>query len=176
MNFVFIPLSIIDTSICPNILSDPLLLALYVLAFVCRSFRPGLRALSILKIIFPVPFVAWAFQILINTMSIRFIIWPLSLVCISISMGKLALTFCLIVRPLTFKFCFIWPLHHTVAMTHSAEPLSIINSASRVLIFFLLNFSFVLKHTSERFFRFALLKILLSFFSNHFLNSVLASH
>lgn len=61
-----------------------------------------------------------------DAIAIGLIIFPLPLIVISIGMCEFPLSFCLVVAPLALVYCSVRPFLPTSAVSHVAQPLSLV--------------------------------------------------
>ena len=131
-----------------------------IFSFISCTFRPIFYTLSMLLIIFPVTLISSTSLVGIYSKSVSFVIRPFSVVNISLNMEEFALTLSYIQLPFTLIACSVNPLHSSLTVPHATLPLATIDCTSLILILTFLNWSILIKDTSQSFICFFCLEVL----------------
>jgi hypothetical protein len=83
--------------------------------------------LAVLEVILPISLVLGSVDVDVDSVSISLVIFPFSFVDVSVSMPELSATIGLVLPPLTFVLCIIWPHLDSRSVTHFIQKVSLID-------------------------------------------------
>jgi len=108
-------------------------------------------------------------------MTVGFVVEPIPIVDVAVGMEELPSSTSLIILPLAFIACLIWPNHSALSVPQATFPLALVDCTCFVVVSASLDCFVFLVHTTQRLFRLIMFEVFAVNFRSHFQYLVLAS-